>query len=370
MGAAEAAFKSWRKDEAKRRSVLNACGDAIQANLGEIAPILTKEQGKPLAKANEELFGAIAWFKFTANLPIPLEIVQRHAGEPHRGAPQAVRRRRRDHAVELPALLAVWKIAPGAPRREHRRAEALALHAAATLKLGEILRDVLPAGVLNIVSGDDALGALDHRPSGGAEDLVHRLGRDGQEGRSCGRAGPEARHARARRQRRRDRARRREPEDASPRSSSGARSRTAGRSAARSSASTCTRRSTSRSSQGLAEMAKSVKVGDGFEAGIAARPDQQQAAVRARQGAGRGREEGRRQDRGRRRAGRRQRLLLPADDRGRRRGRHRLVDEEQFGPALPVHHVPRRRGRHRARERDALRTLGSVWSSNPIARPA
>jgi acyl-CoA reductase-like NAD-dependent aldehyde dehydrogenase len=159
MGAAEAAFKSWRKDEAKRRQVLNACGDAIQANLGEIAPILTKEQGKPLAKANEELFGCIAWFKFTANLPIPVEVIV--------DTPQnRTEVRRKPYGVvgaitpwNFPVLLAVWKIAPALLAGNTIVLKPSPFTPLATLKLGEILRDVVPAGVINVVSGNDALGA-------------------------------------------------------------------------------------------------------------------------------------------------------------------------------------------------------------------
>ena len=158
MGAAEAAFQSWRKDEAKRRAVLNACGDAIQANLGEIAPILTKEQGKPLAKANEELFGCIAWFKFTANLPIPVEVIV--------DTPQnRTEVRRKPYGVvgaitpwNFPVLLAVWKIAPALLAGNTVVLKPSPFTPLATLKLGEVLRDVVPAGVINIVSGNDALG--------------------------------------------------------------------------------------------------------------------------------------------------------------------------------------------------------------------
>jgi acyl-CoA reductase-like NAD-dependent aldehyde dehydrogenase len=59
MAAAQAAQKAWRRDEARRRQVLGACADAIQGRLGELAPLLTREQGKPLARANEEILAAV-----------------------------------------------------------------------------------------------------------------------------------------------------------------------------------------------------------------------------------------------------------------------------------------------------------------------
>src|SRR5690606_30782019 len=74
MEAAHRAFGPWQRDEARRRSALVACAEAIQARLGELAPILTQEQGKPLARANEELIGAAVWFRYTAGLEIPVEV--------------------------------------------------------------------------------------------------------------------------------------------------------------------------------------------------------------------------------------------------------------------------------------------------------
>ena len=43
-----------------------------------------------------------------------------------------------------------------------------------TLKVGELLRDVFPPGVLNIVSGGDELGAVDDLAPGAAQDQLHR----------------------------------------------------------------------------------------------------------------------------------------------------------------------------------------------------
>jgi acyl-CoA reductase-like NAD-dependent aldehyde dehydrogenase len=50
-------------------------GDALRQNIDAMAPLLTKEQGKPLAKAVGELKGGVAWLKYTAGLAIPVEVV-------------------------------------------------------------------------------------------------------------------------------------------------------------------------------------------------------------------------------------------------------------------------------------------------------
>lgn len=158
IASADAAFKTWHRDEAKRREALIACADAIQAKIGELAPILTREQGKPLARANEEIFGCVVWFRLTAGLTIPVEVL--------RDDPQGkIEIRRRPYGVvgaitpwNFPVMLAVWKIAPALLAGNTVVLKPSPFTPLATLKLGEVLRDVLPAGVLNVVSGNDALG--------------------------------------------------------------------------------------------------------------------------------------------------------------------------------------------------------------------
>jgi acyl-CoA reductase-like NAD-dependent aldehyde dehydrogenase len=159
MDAASRAFRPWSRDIAARRKALVACADAVKARLGELAPILTQEQGKPLAKATEELLGAAVWFSYTASLQIPVEVLQDDASA-------RIEVRRRPYGVvgaitpwNFPVLLAVWKIAPALLAGNTMVLKPSPFTPLATLKLGEILRDALPAGVLNVVSGSDQLGA-------------------------------------------------------------------------------------------------------------------------------------------------------------------------------------------------------------------
>ena len=159
MDAASRAFRPWKRDASARRAALVACADAIKARLGELAPFLTQEQGKPLARATEELIGAAVWFQYTASLEIPLEVVQDDAKT-------RIEVRRRPYGVvgaitpwNFPVLLGVWKIAPALLAGNTIVLKPSPYTPLSTLKLGEILRDALPAGVLNVVSGNDQLGA-------------------------------------------------------------------------------------------------------------------------------------------------------------------------------------------------------------------
>lgn len=159
MQAASRAFRPWSRDLPARRKALLACAAAVQARLGELAPILTQEQGKPLAKASEELIGAAVWFQYTSTLEIPVEVLQDDANA-------RIEVRRRPYGVvgaitpwNFPVLLAVWKIAPALLAGNTIVLKPSPFTPLSTLKLGEILRDALPPGVINIVSGNDALGA-------------------------------------------------------------------------------------------------------------------------------------------------------------------------------------------------------------------
>ena len=159
MQAAATAFRTWRLDEAARRALLGACADAINAHADELARMLTQEQGKPLAKAAGEIAGAAKWFKYTARLEIPVEVALDNDRV-------RVEVRRRPYGVvaaitpwNYPVSLAVWKIAPALLAGNTIVLKPSPFTPLATLRLGEILRNVLPAGVLNVVSGGDALGA-------------------------------------------------------------------------------------------------------------------------------------------------------------------------------------------------------------------
>ena len=159
MEAAARAFPDWRGDLERRRKGLVACAKALKQRLADLGPILTREQGKPLARATEELVGAAVWLQYTASLEIPVEVVQDDAN-------QRVEVRRRPLGVvgaitpwNYPVLLAVWKIAPALLAGNTIVLKPSPYTPLSTLKLGEILRDALPPGVLNVVSGGDALGA-------------------------------------------------------------------------------------------------------------------------------------------------------------------------------------------------------------------
>ena len=156
--SANKAYRDWKVDEGLRRELLHKAGDAMFAAAGELGPILMAEQGKPLNEAATEAFGAGIWFKYYADLQIPREVIQ----DDDNAFAEVIRRPLGVVAAitpwNFPLVLASWKIAPALLAGNTMVLKPSPYTPLATLKMGEILAGVLPPGVLNVVSGGDELG--------------------------------------------------------------------------------------------------------------------------------------------------------------------------------------------------------------------
>jgi acyl-CoA reductase-like NAD-dependent aldehyde dehydrogenase len=159
MNAAAHAFPSWSKDIAARRKVLNECAAALQQPPEGLARMLTQEQGKPLDKAGQEIMYTSMWCAYTASLDLPAEVLQNN--------PQGrIEIRRKPLGVvaaitpwNYPLMLGMWKIAPALLAGNTIVLKPSPYTPITTLMLGEILRDIVPPGVLNVISGGDELGS-------------------------------------------------------------------------------------------------------------------------------------------------------------------------------------------------------------------
>jgi acyl-CoA reductase-like NAD-dependent aldehyde dehydrogenase len=156
--SAAKAYREWKSDEAMRRDLLRQAGDALFAAAGELGPILMAEQGKPLNDAAAEAFGAGIWLKYYADLEIPREVIQ----DDDRAFAEVVRRPLGVVAAitpwNFPLVLASWKIAPALLAGNTMVLKPSPYTPLATLKMGQVLSRILPPGVLNVVSGGDELG--------------------------------------------------------------------------------------------------------------------------------------------------------------------------------------------------------------------
>ena len=156
--AAAKAFVDWRRDEGARREALKAASAALGAAGDRIGPILTAEQGKPLAAAQIEALAGGFWLQYFAELEMPREVIQ----DDDAAYAEVVRRPMGVVAAitpwNFPIVLASWKIAPALLAGNTMVLKPSPFTPRSTLLMGEILNEVLPPGVLNVVSGGDELG--------------------------------------------------------------------------------------------------------------------------------------------------------------------------------------------------------------------
>jgi acyl-CoA reductase-like NAD-dependent aldehyde dehydrogenase len=157
--AASKAQRDWKLDESARRQTLLTMADVLMASAGELAPVLTSEQGKPLGDANIEVFAAAIWCQYFANLEIPPQVIQDDAQARVEVVPRPIGVVAAITPWNFPLTLAFWKIAPALLAGNTMVLKPSPFTPLTTLMVGELLMDVLPAGVLNVVSGGDDLGA-------------------------------------------------------------------------------------------------------------------------------------------------------------------------------------------------------------------
>jgi aldehyde dehydrogenase len=157
LDAAHAAADAWgRKSYAERSNVLLKIADAIEANLEEIAVVETWDNGKAVRETlAADIPLAIDHFRYFAGAlraqeggisEVDENTVAYHFHEPLGVVGQII-------PWNFPILMATWKLAPALAA-----GNAVVLKPAeqtpwSILKLFEIIGDLLPAGVVNIVNG-------------------------------------------------------------------------------------------------------------------------------------------------------------------------------------------------------------------------
>lgn len=159
VAAAQRAFPAWAEDETARRSSLSAAADLLERRAEEIVPLLTAEQGKPLAMARMEVAGAAGALRNAAAAPLPVQVLQDDA----QARVQAVGRPLGVVAAitpwNFPVVIAANKLGPALVTGNTVVLKPSPLTPLSTLKMAEIVNEAFPPGVLNVISGGDALGA-------------------------------------------------------------------------------------------------------------------------------------------------------------------------------------------------------------------
>ena len=156
--AAKRALPDWLETTPQERSeMLLRLADAIDAHTDELARVESQNVGKPLAYARDEMPVCSDNVRFFAGAARCLE--GRATGEYMRGYTSMIRREPVGVVGQIapwnyPLMMAVWKIAPALAAGNVCVLKPSEQTPLTTLMLAEYARDVLPAGVLNVITGD------------------------------------------------------------------------------------------------------------------------------------------------------------------------------------------------------------------------
>lgn len=157
--AAASAFPAWAaRSHADRAGLLVAFAAAIEAERDALSLLLTTEQGKPLARAQDEVANAAKYLRRLVELPMGPEVMAASDGRRielhHRplGVVSAIT------PWNVPVLLAIWKIGHALVTGNTIVLKPAPTTPLTSLRLGELGRSVFPPGVLNVVAGGDEVG--------------------------------------------------------------------------------------------------------------------------------------------------------------------------------------------------------------------
>ncbi|MFF4276572.1 aldehyde dehydrogenase family protein [Streptomyces sp. NPDC001536] len=158
MQAAQRAQVPWSADHESRRKALHEAAELMRRSAQDLGPLLTREQGAPVAGSVGSIMISANWLDYYADLELPEKTVRTL---PDRTI--EVSRRPVGVAAALtpwnaPILLAAWKIAPALAAGATMVLKPSPYTPLTTLALGQVLAAALPPGVLNVVSGLEPLG--------------------------------------------------------------------------------------------------------------------------------------------------------------------------------------------------------------------
>ena len=159
VAAAKAAFPAWAKtDIGARRKIIGEIADLIDANANELARTLTQEQGKPLAEAAAEVGGMAAFFRYFATLDLSMRVIE-DSGE------RRVELHRRPLGVvgaiipwNYPLLLLAFKLPPALLAGNTVVVKPAPTTPLSSLQFAALIRDLLPPGVVNFITDANDLG--------------------------------------------------------------------------------------------------------------------------------------------------------------------------------------------------------------------
>ncbi|MBX5460325.1 MAG: aldehyde dehydrogenase family protein [Steroidobacteraceae bacterium] len=159
VAAARRAFPAWSARSFEDRTLfVKRMADILRANAGPLAELLTREQGKPLSQARDEINRAASQSEGMTQIPIRNELITDDAER---------RIELRYVPLGVAGIITPWNapinLAAGPLTSALYTGNTVVLKPSpytplCTLRIGELIRDVFPPGVVNVLAGGDALG--------------------------------------------------------------------------------------------------------------------------------------------------------------------------------------------------------------------
>jgi len=161
VDAARRAFPAWKaRGYAARASLIARFAAALEAERDPLAHLLTREQGKPLGQSKDEIARGATLSTGMTKIEIRNEVLVDNA-ERH------VELRYQPLGIagiitpwNAPVNLAIGPLTSALYTGNCAIIKPSPFTPLTTLRIGEILRDIFPAGVINVLAGGDELGAL------------------------------------------------------------------------------------------------------------------------------------------------------------------------------------------------------------------
>jgi acyl-CoA reductase-like NAD-dependent aldehyde dehydrogenase len=161
--AARNALPGWSAErDATRSERLMEIASLIEKHHEELSSLVTREQGKPQSGpgANFEVGGAAVWTRATAALSLPEEVIQEDASAKITLTRKPVGVVASITPWNWPLLIATWHMMPAVRVGCTVVIKPSPFTPLSTLRLVELMNQVLPPGVVNIITGNANAGAL------------------------------------------------------------------------------------------------------------------------------------------------------------------------------------------------------------------
>jgi acyl-CoA reductase-like NAD-dependent aldehyde dehydrogenase len=160
VAAARRAFPAWRaRSFAERAALVKRLSQLLRERQTELAELLTREQGKPLAQSVAEIDRGAAQSDGMVGIEVPVEVIADDADK-------HIELRYRPLGVvgiitpwNAPVNLALGPLVSALYTGNTVVLKPSPYTPLTTLKVGELLNEVFPPGVVNVLAGGDELGA-------------------------------------------------------------------------------------------------------------------------------------------------------------------------------------------------------------------